>query len=264
MFTKNLLNKEKFAFTLAEVLITLGIIGIVAAMTIPTLIQNYQEKELVSRWVRVYSLLTQAYESIQFEYGDYSRWQNDSAEDVYGKFKEKLKLAADCPKGTPNTSCFPVDAKYSDLSGATLSAAPILANLEQYPAIRLVTGESILFYNPSTLVDILVDLNGNSGPNKMGVDLFYFSLGKEIKKTETVDGETVTVVVGVSDAQRVRPSAHYDWVDNYALCDPNAQSAIWTKGSSCGFWIQRYRNMDYLELPSSEISAKWGTHLWDN
>lgn len=260
----NRFAEGKCAFTLAEVLITLGVIGIVSAMTIPTLIQKYQEKELVSRWIRVYSLLTQAYQSIQYEYGDYSKWQSDSSEDIYNKFKEKLKLSADCPKGKNNTSCFPVDVKYSDLSGTIFSSTPILANLGQYPAIRLVTGESILFYNPSTLVDILVDLNGNSGPNKMGVDLFYFSLGKEIKKSEIVDGETVTVVVGVSDTQRVRPSAHYDWVDNYTLCDPNAQSAIWTKGASCGFWIQRYRNMDYLKLTSPEISARWGTHLWDN
>lgn len=263
MYIKNLLDKEKFAFTLAEVLITLGIIGIVAAMTIPTLIRNYQEKELVSRWLRVYSLLTQAYQSLQYEYGDFNKWHNTDAEDVYEKFKEKMKYSADCPKGTSNNSCFPIDVQYSDLTGTVLGSGAILANLEQYPAIRLVTGESILFYNPSNIVDILVDLNGNSGPNKMGVDLFYFSLGKEIKKSEIVDGATVTVVVGVSDTQRVRPSAHYDWVDNYTLCDPNAQSAIWTKGASCGFWIQRYRNMDYLELTSSEISAKWGTRLWD-
>jgi len=36
--------KKDFAFTLAEVLITLAIIGVVAAMTIPTLVANYQEK----------------------------------------------------------------------------------------------------------------------------------------------------------------------------------------------------------------------------
>ena len=37
---------DKFAFTLAEVLITLGIIGIVAAMTLPTIIQNNIKKKL--------------------------------------------------------------------------------------------------------------------------------------------------------------------------------------------------------------------------
>ena len=37
------------AFTLAEILITLGIIGVVAAMTIPTLITNYQKKQTVTK-----------------------------------------------------------------------------------------------------------------------------------------------------------------------------------------------------------------------
>ena len=38
--------KARFAFTLAEVLITLGIIGVVAAMTIPTMIENARNREL--------------------------------------------------------------------------------------------------------------------------------------------------------------------------------------------------------------------------
>ena len=51
--------KEKFAFTLAEVLITLGIIGIVSAMTIPTLINNYQKKVTVAKLQKVHAVLNQ-------------------------------------------------------------------------------------------------------------------------------------------------------------------------------------------------------------
>lgn len=46
----------KNGFTLAEVLITLGIIGVVAAMTMPTLIQKNQDKELISRIKKTYSM----------------------------------------------------------------------------------------------------------------------------------------------------------------------------------------------------------------
>ena len=49
------------AFTLAEVLITLGIIGIVAAMTIPSLVQDYREKAQVTRVKKFYSVFAQAY-----------------------------------------------------------------------------------------------------------------------------------------------------------------------------------------------------------
>lgn len=48
------------AFTLAEVLITLGIIGVVAAITLPSLVNNYKEKELISRTKKVYSNLQNA------------------------------------------------------------------------------------------------------------------------------------------------------------------------------------------------------------
>lgn len=50
-------TKVKLAFTLAEVLITLGIIGVVAAMTIPTLMSNYRKKQLETQIKANYSLV---------------------------------------------------------------------------------------------------------------------------------------------------------------------------------------------------------------
>ena len=52
---------KKSAFTLAEVLITLGIIGVVAAMTLPVLTQKYQKMVLKNQYKKVYSTLSQAY-----------------------------------------------------------------------------------------------------------------------------------------------------------------------------------------------------------
>ncbi|MDR1327933.1 MAG: type II secretion system GspH family protein, partial [Heliobacteriaceae bacterium] len=54
-------NIRKNAFTLAEVLITLGIIGIVAALTMPGLIANHKEKETVTKLRKVYSSIQQAF-----------------------------------------------------------------------------------------------------------------------------------------------------------------------------------------------------------
>lgn len=51
---------NKKGFTLAEILITLGIIGIVAAMTLPSLISNYRKRVAETRIKRAYSLLNQA------------------------------------------------------------------------------------------------------------------------------------------------------------------------------------------------------------
>ena len=46
---------KKNGFTLAEVLITLGIIGVVAAITLPTVIQNYQKQVLVTQLKKMYA-----------------------------------------------------------------------------------------------------------------------------------------------------------------------------------------------------------------
>ena len=54
-------NKKSKGFTLAEVLITLGIIGVVAAITMPTLINNYKEKATVNKVKKFYSMMSQAY-----------------------------------------------------------------------------------------------------------------------------------------------------------------------------------------------------------
>ncbi len=62
---KGLLTKlnlrRRLGFTLAEVLITLGVIGIVAAMTIPTLINNYQKKQLVAGLQKGYSTMSNVF-----------------------------------------------------------------------------------------------------------------------------------------------------------------------------------------------------------
>ena len=57
------------AFTLAELLITLGIIGVVAALTLPTLITNYKNKEYATRAKRTYSLINQAVQKYQADAG---------------------------------------------------------------------------------------------------------------------------------------------------------------------------------------------------
>ena len=67
--------KKRNAFTLAEVLITLGIIGVVAAMTLPTLIQKYQDKSDYTHLKKIYSQLLQATLSLEQEYGPVEGWE---------------------------------------------------------------------------------------------------------------------------------------------------------------------------------------------
>jgi len=81
------------AFTLAEVLITLGIIGIVAALTLPTLITNYQKSVVAGRVKKFYSTVNQAIKLSEADNGSYEYWDypdsssGDSEE--YQKFVDK-------------------------------------------------------------------------------------------------------------------------------------------------------------------------------
>lgn len=88
--------KRLEGFTLAEVLITLGIIGIVAAMTLPALIQNNQETELTTRAKKAYSELNQAIKLYEAK--------NGTPGDIRGLFEAKnetidnIQLAQDFAK----------------------------------------------------------------------------------------------------------------------------------------------------------------------
>ena len=74
--------KNKKGFTLAEVLITLGIIGIVAAMTIPTLVVNHQKEVVATSLRKAYAELNLALQMAISDYGDISTWDYNTASEV--------------------------------------------------------------------------------------------------------------------------------------------------------------------------------------
>ena len=72
-YPSNFIHK-KVAFTLAEILITLGIIGIVAALTLPTLIENHNKSVVEARLEKVYSTMNQAISMAELDYGERETW----------------------------------------------------------------------------------------------------------------------------------------------------------------------------------------------
>ena len=72
-------SQRKIAFTLAEVLITLGIIGVVAAMTLPTLIQKHNNQVVATRLHKFYSVINQAVTMAEVDYGNKEYWYEDLA-----------------------------------------------------------------------------------------------------------------------------------------------------------------------------------------
>ena len=66
--------KKKVAFTLAEVLITLGIIGVVASLVLPQKIENYQKRQVEVKLEKFYSTFNQALQRSIQDHGDMSGW----------------------------------------------------------------------------------------------------------------------------------------------------------------------------------------------
>ena len=94
------------AFTLAEVLVTLGIIGVVSAMTVPTLMQNYQRQNYVTQLHKVYNELSQALLRYQTDKNAINfKEAGLSGSEAYTEFqKNYFKVVQDC--GTTQTPCF--------------------------------------------------------------------------------------------------------------------------------------------------------------
>ena len=73
---------KKQAFTLAEVLITLGIIGVVSAITMPVIIQKHREQVIVTKAKKVYNQFSQAFQATVEENGTPENWEFSVHTDV--------------------------------------------------------------------------------------------------------------------------------------------------------------------------------------
>ena len=169
------INKYKAAFTLAEVLITLGIIGIVAAMTIPTIIQNYKKQVTVNQLKASYSLLSQAVSSSKEKYGDISTWDFDLDNSNFAntyilphlKVVKTISTLED--KSYWRLNCIGTGAIFTSWPWDNENA------VGQNNIYILSNGSAITVSHFLNLqMRITVDINGAKGPNIMGIDGFVF------------------------------------------------------------------------------------------
>lgn len=184
----------KKAFTLAEVLIVVSIIGIIAQATIPTLVQNVQEKTTIAQLKKAYSTLSQAYTMAVNENGTPDNWAlggteatAPGAEEIMNKFTPYLKVLKQC--NAIDKSCFP-NTVYKYVSGASLTNLNDLAYMAR---AQLADGSLFSTYSygncttydmgstlalKNTCATLMIDVNGYKNPNQLGVDLFAFYLTK--------------------------------------------------------------------------------------
>lgn len=181
---------NKFGFTLAEVLITLAIIGVVAVLTIPTLISNLQERAFHTKWKECYSILNNAFNLVLADDPNMLLKLEDGtlSKEFVDSFLSKLYVVDKCgrkPYAT-NTcdirSPFPVykwsgieSAAYSDY--LTLAGGSLLAYDFCMVSALLKNGASISIGGSHSDLSILVDVNNFTvGPNVIGKDVYAINI----------------------------------------------------------------------------------------
>jgi prepilin-type N-terminal cleavage/methylation domain-containing protein len=238
-------------FSLAEVLLTLTVIGLVASLTIPSLIITIQKISYVQGFKGAYSILNQVTKRYMADngcIGDLNckgifNGDRDQAA-LSAALKPYLNISRDCGYTIyngdyPSSSCWPTDTKRLNGNIATITGI-VPGNYDTYSGYKAVLSNGMIIllyegtllgcvYNYSTsgilaesCGDMYVDINGTKPPNTFGRDTFKFIITRS----------GFVVPAGVSAFSN---SSNLRWTDHdnpTATCDP--QTYPDSGGTTCG------------------------------
>lgn len=191
-------NQKKFAFTLAEVLITLGIIGVVAAVTMPTLITKTRNKELQAQFLKTYSELNQIAQIFvaknNISVAQYGAGEAPSSlSDAIFKYYKNSKSIGNAMGTYDEDDNFTPYYAMHNLNGASFSGGKNAMERDSSflcdnSSFRNNMNGAIFILNDSPAENqngpvVCVDINGKKGPNRYGIDYFMFVF--------TVDGKVI-------------------------------------------------------------------------
>ena len=194
----NLVPCKRVAFTLAEVLITLAIIGVVAAITIPSLVKNYNEKA----WSTAQDVFTKRLEVATRQMNTEEKLAGYSnTMDFVNELKKYIKITRVCDNNNI-TKCFNKEVIWNEgedpIDMSTIRNAASLGQEDwdtDTVAVQFANGvNAIIAYNPNTTQEpfnnqfsatsnsmaILYDVSGNKNPNMNGKDIAHNTNVKQL------------------------------------------------------------------------------------
>lgn len=155
---------NKKAFTLAETLITLVIIGVISALTIPGVLQKTNKNEFITNLKKANSVLTGATDAVIKNQGPPQYWGISGSglgkADVWKEYKQRFNIIEE----TGATSFITTDGMSFDFKFE-------IGNASDYGIADVQDGK--------TYGQVLVDVNGGRGPNKNGRDIFDFYITRD-------------------------------------------------------------------------------------
>ncbi len=205
----------KHGFTLSEILITLGIVGVVAVLTVPSVMKNYRNRMYVAQLQKIYSQINDAAQAIMNDEHVDSFYETsaiaknvctkneDAAEDAPAEEKVTCTTAGNeyfltkyfknikknCSQG--NNQC--VGSNYTALDGQSLG------HLGGY-CVQTVNGATVCSYyhQPTNVLNIAVDVNGPAEPNIAGRDFFTMDIKRDGSLSDYGSGSNDPSVAGIS------------------------------------------------------------------
>ena len=219
---------KKTGFTMAEVLITILIIGVVASMTMPALINHYVEKENAVRVKRFVAVLNQAVMRFKAEnecYGSISSCIVGGVDSSCSNFVQigKYMQIVDSVKRTQNFAekyWLPdvtynyygeeVSGRYGGPSKVAIGDCAYLLNDGTTFAIDI---------NPTSF-NIIFDVNGTKQPNRVGRDIFVVYVGNQWGTTSAANSYN-NDIVPYSGVELSSAIAYKGLCPNSKKCNPN-------------------------------------------
>ncbi len=241
----------KCAFTLAEVLITLGIIGVVAAITLPSLIQHNAEKQRVAQLKKAYSELSQAFLFAVDEHGAPTEWGMGSLYEPHSHYiladnmRKYLKLSKDCVDmtGEQTQKVCGYDGLYSDPWQYTEEVRRLVV-LNDGTAVnfRVYNGNCNINYGEIKNIcgTINVDLNGAKSPNRNGEDKFVIFVTRDKLVPAGIPGDAHDFETACNRLHKHPYPEYYGGGNMYA----------------CTAWVLYNENMDYLHCDDLSWTGK--------
>ena len=183
---------NKKGFTLAEVLITLTILGVVATLIIPNIVKSYEKRQTITKLQKIYSELNRLMTVTVIENGPVSTWQGTSQEKIqkyiipYLKVKETLTM----PEVRNQAG-----GKFYQISGKQETSVTFIQGSwdNSALAVNLTNGIQLWINIGQKNCFFYVDLNGHKKPNTFGKDIFtffYWAVNERLALDSRCDGDT--------------------------------------------------------------------------
>lgn len=195
---------KKFAFTLTEVLITLSIVGVISAMTVPTLMNKYQ-REAQAVQIRKASqefanavdmYITSEGKTSLTATGIFAEDEDGNVPGIDSFIESNLRIVKKCDSSNP---CFASSYRALDNRSKTFSCSGsqyALANSASIcvTAVKGSTTTALLTNKVRPYLSVIMDTNGQEKPNIGGRDIFTFYITKNGELTGVCPDETVSLI----------------------------------------------------------------------